>query len=159
MISVRAIKLALLLTLISVVLVGCSNKIDNVEDERYKYELSNGKIPTEIQDIIKDSILDIYMPSKESDIERGVDKLSDIATETEINTLKETIGAFDEDNKATVNNLNVSICMPENSTDNKTKYLVTFEISNDQILADMLIEFGCNNEDKISSHSIWVDYK
>ena len=159
MISVRAIKLVLLLTLISVVLVGCSNKIDNVEDERYKYELSNGKIPTEIQDIIKDSILDIYMPSKESDIERGVDKLSDIATETEINTLKETIGAFDEDNKATVNNLNVSICMPENSTDNKTKYLVTFEISNNQILADMLIEFGCNNEDKISSHSIWIDYK
>lgn len=155
----RAIKLVLLLTLISVVLVGCSNKIDNVEDERYKYELSNGKIPTEIQDIIKDSILDIYMPSKESDIERGVDKLSDIATETEINTLKETIGAFDEDNKATVNNLNVSICMPENSTDNKTKYLVTFEISNNQILADMLIEFGCNNEDKISSHSIWIDYK
>ena len=155
----RAIKLVLLLTLVSVVLVGCSNKIDNVEDERYKYELSNGKIPTEIQGIIKDSILDIYMPSKESDIERGIDKLSDIATESEINTLKETIGAFDEDNKATVNNLNVSICMPENSTDNKTKYLVTFEISNDQILADMLIEFGCNNEDKISSHSIWVDYK
>ena len=47
--------------------------------------------------------------------------------------------------------------MPENSTDNKIKYLATFTLKAGENASSMLIEFGCNTEGMIDTHSIWVN--
>ena len=158
--SVRKIILTIMLLTATLSLCSCAKSTNKIYNENKEtYELSNGKTPTEVKGIIEDFVLNIYMPSKQDDIEQGVNLLVPIATEREINELKSTVGKFDESNRAMVRNLSVSICMPENSTDRKTKYLATFEISTEQQLADMLIEFGCNSNDEIETHSIWVDNK
>ena len=89
-----------------IILVGCTAEDEVVKAE---YLMSNGKTPTETKEILIDSLLDIYMPMSEDDIQDGIDNMCKIATEDEIEVLKNEVGKFDENLSAVVKNLNVSI--------------------------------------------------
>ena len=87
----------------------------------------------------------------------GVEMLAPIATEQEIEDLKSEAGSYDESRRATIKNMQVSVCMPENSTDYKFKYVASFTLEAGDNASNMLIEFGCNTEGMIDTHSIWVN--
>lgn len=140
---------------LAITLAGCS-KTQDKESEREKYELSNGYLPTEVQDILKKAILNIYMPGSDEDIAEGVDMLAPLSTEFEINELKNTVGKYDENKRVIVKDINVSIAMPENTTDKRMQYLVTFTINNDEQSMEMMLQFNCNDDGFIKSHSIWT---
>lgn len=137
---------------------GCSNNNEErLEELREMYLLPNGYLPSETEDMISDALLNIYMPFDEENIIEGVEMLAPIATEQEIEDLKSEAGSYDESRRATIKNMQVSVCMPENSTDNKIKYLATFTLEAGENASNMLIEFGCNTEGMIDTHSIWVN--
>ena len=150
--------IVLALALLPLTLVGCTNSVkDEAVEENNEYILVNGKTPVEVRDKLTSAIIDIYMPLSEEDIEEGINILGELSTENEFNELKSSVGKFDETKKALVNNIDVSIGLPENMENHKMKYVVTFTIETESSAQNILMEFKCNTEGLIQSHSIWTN--
>lgn len=152
-------KLVILLLSIVMVLTMCAcDKAEPKESETNEnpYTLLNGYAPSEMLDITKDFILNIYAPFSQKSIDKAINELSKIATVGEIEELKNTVGAYDASKKATVANLKISICTPDNSSNYKYKIAATFTVKTDSISQNMLIEFKLNDKHLIESHSIWL---
>lgn len=152
----KYISIALALVMI-LSLCACNKETKQPTNEENPYILANGLSPTQFQDRIAEFITDIYSPKNQDTIDDAIKTLSSIATEYEITELQNTVGVFDKEKRATISNLKVSLCMPDNSASRTYKVAATFIVSLNGVKQGMLIEFNCNKEAKIESHSIWVN--
>lgn len=151
-------KLTLILLTLTVLfsLAACGNKQETVE-EIPEYTIVQNMTATDVKKIVNQFIIDIYSPNSQEQIDNALVEFCKIATENEINTLKDEIGEYDEAKKASIKNVSISIAMPKNTENNKMKIVATFDISIRDVRQSMLIEFRCNNDNMIESHSIWVN--
>lgn len=152
----KFISIALILVMI-LSLCACNNEPEQPTTDENPYILANGLSPTQFQNRIASFIRDIYSPKSQDTIDKAIKGLADIATELEINELQNTVGTFDKDKRAVINNLEVNLCMPDNSGSRNYKIAATFTISLNGVKQGILIEFNCNNDVKIDSHSIWIN--
>lgn len=151
----RALGIFLALSL-ALSLVACSNQ-DKPEDEGNPYILANGMTPTEFQDAVEDFVYDIYSPKNQDILDRGLKNFKEISTATEYLEMESSIGEFDADKMATVSNIEVDLCMPDNSSSRTYKLIVTFTVNLGEYKQGTMLEFTCNNEGLIDSHSVWLN--
>jgi len=150
-------KIALIISVIALFSLCSCNSIAPTEPQENPYILVNGLTPTQFEGRLKDFIYDIYEPKNQDSIDRGIREFKEIATETEALEIENTVGEFREDKKATISNLSIDLCMPDNSSSYNYKLLATFSISLNESYQNILIEFGCDSNGKINNHSIWVN--
>ena len=137
-------------------LSACSNNSNEVQ-EIPSYSLINEMAASDIKKVVNQFIIDVYSPNNQEQIDKALVDFCKIATEQEINTLTEEIGVYDEAKKASLKNVVISIATPKNTENNKMKILATFDVSINDINQSVMIEFRCNNDNMIESHSIWVN--
>lgn len=145
-----------LITLFSI--TSCSKTPDTKEvQEENPYKLSNNLAPTEMISEVKAFIMSIYMPKDQEEIDNAIERFCKIATEEEINELKSTVGEYDRSKRATLSDLYISMCTPDNSSNRKYKIIATFTIKLNDMKQNILIQFNMDNSVMIESHSIWVN--
>lgn len=139
-------------------LPGCSKAPDNqVINQENPYRLSNGYTPTEMISEVESFITRVYIPYSQDDIDKALRDFTKIATESEIEELKSTVGSFDKDKRASISDLQIDMCTPDNSSTRQYKIVATFKVTLKNVSQNLLIEFGMNNDCKINSHYIWIN--
>lgn len=148
----------IMLIILTISLCACNNNnIDTQIPEENPYLLTNGLAPSEMVQKVNKFIVAVYMPYSQNTIDNGIEDFKEIATDMEIEELKNTVGGYNSERRATVSNLNTLLCTPDNSFNKQYKMVSTFTVTLGGVSQNMLIEFGMNNNCKVDSHSIWVN--
>lgn len=114
----------------------------------------NGHRQDEVESIIINGISGIYTASSLSDIDNALSKLSEIATETEIEKLRDSI-IYNDNVVNDIIGIQIYYCSGENSSDGMAREFVDLKVGKSDYNYMYIIEFIINNDGVIYKHKIY----
>ena len=116
--SMKKVITILMTTFLTLNIFGCNSKVSYKEMEEMKESvtLANGLTINELEDKIMKLVYFVYTPQSEEDIQKGIDSIKDILTESEYNTLCSE-SRYNEETSANMSDLEVKYSSVKNNSD------------------------------------------
>lgn len=116
-----------------------------------------GNSIADIKGSMQEWVLTIYNPQSQEAIDKSYDKIAKYCTAEFIANMKLSVNPYKEGQRQSVEIKDCVIGNKEQSTDNTTKLLMTFDVKSSTLTGmSVSIEFMFNGDGKIYKHDIWA---
>ena len=135
-------------------LSGCNEDTHQIVTTDYR--VMGEYTPDNVRNILEKCLTQIYSAESEDDLNEGKKSLLSLCTQEEAISLNNDMGYYDATRRATVNIEFIDFAQPNKTQENKLKILAKLKISILNVTQYHLLEFVCDTDGKIESHTIWV---